>query len=127
MFKQITILNSKGKLISVQKYDSVDFEGFVNGYAIVWLNHKAGFINENGEEICPLKYDMLLPFRKNGYPTRAKINRKYGLIDSTGKEISPFKYDRIDAFEEDGRAFAKSGKDMYFLDKNGKETPIIFL
>ena len=69
MDKQLTIINSKGQRISVEKYDSVDFEGFVNGYAIVWLNNKAGFINEKGEEICPIKYDMLLPFRKIGYPT----------------------------------------------------------
>lgn len=63
MPKQITITNEKGKEISIEKYDSVDLEGFINGYAIVWLNSKAGFINENGKEICPIKYDMLFPFR----------------------------------------------------------------
>lgn len=53
------ITNEKGKQISVEKYDDVDLEGFANGYAIVWLNGQCCFINENGEEICPIKYEML--------------------------------------------------------------------
>lgn len=124
MPKQITIRNKKGKEISVKKYDSVDLEGFVNGYAIVWLNGKAGFINEDGKEICPIKYDMLFPFRNSDYPTRLKLHGKYGLIDRKGIEICPIKYTRIDSFDEDGKAFAESGKNMFYLDKNGKETPI---
>lgn len=124
MDKQITITNEKGKQISVEKYDYVDFEGFVNGYAIVWLNGKSGFIDENGEEICPIKYDMLFPFRDINYPTRLRFLGKYGLIDKNGKEICSIKYDRIDSFDGDGLAFAKSGKNMYYLDKNGKEITI---
>lgn len=124
MSKQITITNGKGKQISVEKYDYVDFEGFVNGYAIVWLNGKAGFIDENGKEICLPKYDMLFPFRNSNYPTRVKLNERYGLIDKNGIEICSIKYRRIDQFDCDGKAFATSGKNMFYLDKNGKETPI---
>lgn len=124
MSKQITIKNEKGEWVSVEKYDSVDMEGFVNGRAIVWLNGKAGFINENGEEICPIKYDMLLNFRDKDYPTRLKLNGMYGLIDRNGVEICPIKYRRIDAFNGDGKAFAEAGKDMFYLNRNGDETPI---
>ena len=123
MDKQLTIINSKGQRISVEKYDSVDFEGFVNGYAIVWLNNKAGFINEKGEEICPIKYDMLLPFRKIGYPTILKLNGKFGLIDTNGKELCPIKYTRINRFSGD-RAYAEAGKKMFYLNKEGKEKSI---
>ena len=124
MDKPITITNEKGKQISVEKYDRVDFEGFVNGYAIVWINGKSGFINENGEEICPIKYDMLFPFRNIDYPTRLRFHGKYGLIDKNGIEICPIKYSRIDPFNGDGLAFAESGKDMYYLNKDGKEISI---
>lgn len=120
MSKQITIKNEKGELVSVE----IDIEGFVNGYAIVWLNDKAGFINENCETICPIKYDMLFPFRNSDYPTRMMLNGKYGLIDRKGIEICPIKYSRIDSFNGDGRAFAESGKNMFYLNKNGEETPI---
>lgn len=118
MSKQITIINEKGEEISVERYDSVDFEGFVNGYAIVWLNGKAGFIDENGKEICPIKYNMLWPFRDVNYPTRLKLNGNMGLIDRNGIEICPIKYHMIGAFNGDGKAFAESGKNMFYLDKN---------
>lgn len=125
MDKPITITNEKEKQISVKKYDSVDFEGFVNGYEIVWLNGKSGFINENYEEICPIKYDVLFPFRNLDYPTRCQFHGKYGLINKNGIEICPIKYDRIDPFNGDGLAFAESGDMMCYLDKNGKEITII--
>lgn len=126
MVKQITITNGKGKQISVEKYDYVCSYGFDHGYeyAVVRLNGKEGFIDENGKEICPPKYDMVELFIKNGRPIRVKLNGKYGLINTNGEEICPIKYSRIDPFDDNEEAFAKSGKNMFYLDKNGKETPI---
>lgn len=129
---QKTITNSKGKQVSVEKYDYVEFEGFVNGYAIVGKNGLEGFINEEGEEICPLKYDSVWPFRKTCTPkgqrvlnaTIVRLNGRYGLIDRNGKEICQIKYDRIDSFDGDQKAYAESGKYMCYLDENGKENPI---
>lgn len=127
-----TITNSKGEQISVEEYDYVDFEEFVNGYAIVGKNGKEGFINESGEVICQLKYDTVWPFRETYTPngvrilkaTRVRLNGLYGLIDINGKEISPIKYERIDSFDGDQKAYAESGKDSFFLDEKGNEYPI---
>lgn len=121
-----TITNEKGEEIVLKKPYRIDIEGFCNGYAIVYLNDKAGFINDKGEEICPVKYDMLWPFRDNEYPTMVRLNGKYGLIDRNGKELCPIKYDRLDRFE-DGLAFAECGKEMFYLTKYGKEEKIIVI
>lgn len=127
-----TIKNSRGEQVSVEKYDYVDFEEFVNGYAIVGKNGKKGLINEDGEEICPLKYESVWPFRKTCTPkgqrvlsaTRVRLNGKYGLIDRNGKEICEIKYDRIDDFDGEQKAYAKSDGNHYYLNENGKETLI---
>lgn len=118
-----TITNEKGEQVSVEKYDKVYFEGFVNGYAIVYLKGKAAFINEKGEEICPFKYDTLWPFRDKDYPTRVRVNGKLGLMDRNGMEITPIKYSRIDNFSGDC-AYAECGKDMFYISKEGKEQHI---
>ena len=125
--RKTTILNEEGKQISVEKYDEIDFEGFINGRAIVYYNGKAGLINENGKEICPPKYDLILPFKQTGCPTIVGLDGKYGLMDKDGKEICPLKYCRIDRFEIDGHAFSKCGKNMMYLTKDGKEIPIVDL
>lgn len=128
MFEK-AITNSRGEKISIEKYDNVYFEGFVNGYAIVEKNGRQGLINEDGKEICPVKYEQVWPFRKTNTPngrrvlnaTRVCLNGLYGLIDRNGKEICPIKYKRIDDFDGDQKAYAESGKDILYLDENGKE------
>ena len=130
-----TIKNYRGQLINIEKYDYADFEGFVNGFAIMWKDDKSLFINEDGREICKLKYEMLFPFRITYTSTGPRVlnatmyryEGRYGLISKEGVELTSNKYDRIDAFDNDQRAYAESGKLSFWLDENGKETPIISL
>jgi len=107
---------------------------FVNGFAAVETNRKWGFIDEKGNEICPIKYAMTyrgniidkihdiryfhegvatvaLPLGeiicgKNKYKTL-----RYGYINTKGEEVCPCIY--LQAFDfHNGRAYviAEDGK-----------------
>ncbi|MDR1679717.1 MAG: WG repeat-containing protein [Prevotellaceae bacterium] len=78
---------------SLAQYDNSI--SFYNGYAAIKLNGKWGFININGKEITPLKYDEVSDFNRHGI-AKVKLNEKWGFIDKTGKEITQIKYDDID-------------------------------
>lgn len=80
-----------------------DFCGeFQEGFAIVRLNNKFGFIDKSGYEITMLKYDKVRDFY-NGYAAVC-VGDKWGFIDSHGNEICELKYDRAWRFCN-GRAF----------------------
>ena len=57
-------------------------------------NGKYGFVNHKGEEVIPLKYDMLYDghFVKPTQLVKARIGDKYGLINISGQEVIPIKY-----------------------------------
>ena len=64
---------------------------FHNKYAPVQIKDKEGFIDKQGNEICPIKYNWVNDF-ENGFAI-VSLNNKYGFIDTNGKEICPIKYD----------------------------------
>jgi len=121
-----TILNKIAK-----KYDYVS--DLVNGFAAVKLNEKWGFIDENGNEICPLKYSVAygnfyykeydmhffheglaavsLPLGEiiTGGGNKYKTLR-FGFINTHGEEVCPCTYISVSDFYN-GRA--------YVLDENG--------
>ena len=65
----------------------------------VKLGSKYGFIDENGKEIVPLKYDEIADFSyEYNDMAKVKLNNQYGLVDKTGKEIISPIYDEIMSF-----------------------------
>ena len=60
------------------KYDEADF--FYNGFAGVCIDDKWGFINKDGEEICPLIYDEIIHPFQDGV-TVARLGEKLCVID----------------------------------------------
>ncbi len=101
---------------------------------------KFGFINKQGKEVVPLKYDEVRPFT-NGFaivavsPVYADYGyKKYGFIDKTGKEITEIKYDEVKPFSEGFAIVAVGYVSNYyndrlygFIDDRGKEiTPLKF-
>jgi hypothetical protein len=56
----------------------------------VRLNSKWGFINQQNEEICPIKYDWVFDFYEG--IAQVKLNGKFGYIDTNGKELCEIKY-----------------------------------
>jgi len=85
----VKIINEFEKEIVVKpKYDyfnSFDYFCTMNpNITEVKLGNKWGFINKNGKEITPIKYDSCRAFT-NGFAT-VKLNGKWGYVDTNGKE-----------------------------------------
>lgn len=57
---------------------------FIEGFAIVIINAKCGFINKFGKEVIPLKYDLV--YNLNSGLARVDIYGKIGYIDKNGTE-----------------------------------------
>jgi len=108
------------KLIIEPKYDLACF--FNEGLAAVVVNKKIGFIDKEGNEVIPPKYergDVRTLFFIEGLAL-VKINGKYGFIDKSDKEVTRRRYDDAQPFKE---GFAKVYLDgnYGFIDKTGTE------
>ena len=65
-----------------------EVKDFVNGFAIVELNGKYGFIDETGKEVVPLKYTLVQNYFDKGFAL-VRRNGKTFFVDETGKETVP--------------------------------------
>ena len=99
------------------KYDWQDC--FIwNGLIKVRLDGKYGFINKDGEEIIPCKYEDA-----DNIPDgliRVKSAEGWGFVNENGEEIIFCKYEDAGAFS-DGLARVKSAEGWGFVNKNGEE------
>lgn len=66
---------------------------FRNRLALVKLNNKSGFIDENHNQIIPCVYDCATDFCND--LSMVNLNNKYGYINTTGVIICEIKYDYI--------------------------------
>ena len=70
--------------------ENYDYRGICekdSGIAVVAKDGKFGYINSEGVEITPLKYNRARRFRGN--TGMLKSGRKWGLVDKQGKEVIP--------------------------------------
>jgi hypothetical protein len=102
----------------MKHYDFID--DYYNGVARVKLNNKYGIINENGNEICEIKYDYCYNFNFDHNFAKVKLNNKYGYIDINGNEICEIKYDSIGVFI-DGFAIVEINKKLGVINISGEE------
>lgn len=79
---------ANGHLICDVQYDKISY--FEEGFAIVRLGSKFGFINRAGVPICLPEYDFVY-FFTDGYAVVAK-SRMFGAINEEGKVICPLRY-----------------------------------
>ena len=100
-----------------KKYDKVGFFQ-EEGLARVTLNGKYGFINEEGEEVIPPKYDEAYPFRKG--LAAVELNGKSGWINPEGTVVIPLKYDNAGNFSE-GLAEVKLNGKWGLVNTKGEE------
>ena len=80
-------------------------------------NGKWGFVNRNGKEICPFKYDKVLPFLLGS--ALVKVGNYWGVIDVNGKELVPTYYDQVFYFSNHLAKVVKNGKSG-FVNKKGE-------
>ncbi len=100
-----------------KKYDKIG--NFYEGLAAAKLNDKWGFIDENGKEITPLKYEWVFSFNEGfaavsidgKHAPNEYVDGKWGFIDKNGKEITPITYSYAYKFSE-GLALVAMGR-MY--------------
>jgi hypothetical protein len=83
---------------------------------------KWGFVDQQGTEVIPLRYDNVFIFTE-GFAI-VELDKKYGYIDPTGKEVIPPQYDNCFDFCEGFAVVELAGKYGY-IDTAGKQiTPI---
>ena len=89
------VLNSKEHTFDMKilsKYDWVDC--FVcEDRAKVRLNEKEGYIDTDGREICPIKYDETDIFSEG--LACVCIDGKWGFFSTEGEEVIPLLYDEV--------------------------------
>ena len=81
-------------------------------------NGKWGFIDKEGKEVIPIKYDWVENFSEGLAPVKL-LNGKWGYIDKEGKVVIPIKYDDAWPFRE-GLALVKLNGKWSYIDKEGK-------
>jgi hypothetical protein len=86
------------------------------GRNVLTKDGKMGYINMEGEEFIPCKYEEIFPF-ENG---KAKVQRatKYGYINEQGEEIIECKFSFIGPFKN-GRAVVKLNGKLEIIDTEG--------
>jgi hypothetical protein len=78
-------LNANGNIVVQPKYDlGMDFN---DGYALVMLNKKWGFIDSTGKEVIPLQFINQPTDFKNGLARLLSNNGKLTYINTSGKII----------------------------------------
>lgn len=114
-----------GEVVVPFKYDEI--ENFNEGIMGVCINNKWGYMNSNGKEITPIKYERCkFPGLDGFHEGVAGVGISdgnvtwYGFINKYGKEITPFKYDDAASFSEGLACVGIDGKCGY-INKQGKE------
>jgi hypothetical protein len=96
-----------------------DYKGIYHeGRASVRLDGKFGFVDEEGNEVTPLKYDGVGNFREG--KAVVKLKGKYGFVDKHGNEVSRLKYNSVGDFFG-GMAWVKLKGKFGFVDIQGNE------
>ena len=102
--------------LSCKQYSEVG--NYFEGLAKVEFQYKWGFIDQEGKEIVPCRYDDVYRFQESMAAVR--LNNKWGFIDKEGKEIVPCQYDNVYSFQKGMAAVCLDNK-WGFIDKEGKE------
>jgi hypothetical protein len=101
-----------------------DFIGPFNyNRAVVMINGKYAYVDQNGKELTRFKYDSAKEF-KDGFAL-VKRDQKWAFINLDCIEITPFKYDKIEYFVGDNASVELDGK-ISIINKSGKELTKIF-
>ena len=82
------------------------------------MNDKWGYINQDGTEVIPCKYDDAHEFHEG--LAAVKFNKKYGYINQKGEKVVSYKYDDAHEFYEGLAAVKLNGKWGYINQKGEK-------
>ena len=110
----ITQTSAKDKLDIVwlkKGYENLGYcsEGLIAASKRVEFNDMYGYIDKNGKEVIPFKYEEAYNFSEGLAAVRK--NYKWGFINKRGKNVTAFKYDIVESLCE-GIACVRIGKKM---------------
>jgi hypothetical protein len=75
-----------GEVLTPYKYWG--YEAFTNGYAAVSDGTAYGFLDTQGNEVVPCRYDVVQPFGDDGFAIVYRHqDRAYNAVDATGREL----------------------------------------
>jgi len=129
--KKTGVIDKAGNVVIAPDTKYTRIEKFSEGLAAVKVNNKWGYIDTEGNEVIPPKYDNALPFSEGlaavGYGKLGDSSSKWGFIDKSGNEVIPIIYSGDNYYGEsfnDGTAAVVSsvvGGDAkkIVIDKNG--------
>jgi hypothetical protein len=114
--------------------DAEDIDCFFDGLSRISRNGKTGFVDRNGHEVIPCKYDGAHQFCEGMTIVREDhllpedeqtedmdFYSTEGFIDKVGREVVPCgKYDDLEEYHEGLARVSRDGK-AGFVDKNGYE------
>jgi len=105
--------NELGKSLTGFKYD--DIYDFINGLALVMLDKKYGYIDSNGKEVIPVKYNWC---SHNWQPLiPVKLGKQYGCLDRKGRVVIPIIYDSSPKVTKEKIEFRKDYKTFIYNQK----------
>ena len=112
------LMNNSKKLTDV-KYDSIG--DFKDGFSIVKMSNKFGFIDSLGKELTPITYDYLTSFSED--VATAINNNHWWLLNTKGEKIQLFyndslNYRMVDSFRE-GLCCVKFEDKIGYINKKG--------
>lgn len=108
------ISNSRLPIHSIIPYAGTDTSGVL---ALVESDHKYGFIDSNGREVVPVRYESIGQDFYEGL-VAVKWNGKWGFVDKKGREVVPAMYDVVEDFCE-GRALVGIGNKYGYINREG--------
>ncbi|WP_316804467.1 SEL1-like repeat protein [Pedobacter nototheniae] len=110
--------NEDGKILVSPKYE--EFYAFNDdGFAVVMLGAKFGYVNKAGKEITPLCFDDAFDF-EGDYATVVKAG-KFGLIDKKGNVVIDFIYQDMEIIDfSEGYTTAKLNDKWGIVDPQNK-------
>lgn len=102
------ILKSRSDVFSVryskeERKSLAEKASFSEGLAVADLHGKKGYINNEGNEVIPFKYEEAGRF-KDGIAL-VKKDKKYGYIDKKGNEVIKIEHTSISTFDINGLAW----------------------
>lgn len=102
------------------KYSYID--KFYNNRALVKVNGKWGYIDENNVEVITPQYDDAFPFYEENFAI-VKLNEQWSGIDKNGVAILQYEYEEFEPFYNDyfyGPAFRIKNNGKYgYIDAYG--------
>lgn len=108
----------------LSKYEWLDEDYFLDERTRVRLHEKEGYVDTEGNEIGPIKYDETDIFNE-GF-AGVCVDDKWGFINKQGEEICPLIYDEVRFFQFGRAAVCREGL-WGFIDEQGEEViPCVF-